>query len=106
MQFTLGQVVLLFAALSLCWWAVKGLFIHYTVRHLVKNRFCMKCLERGDGKVILDAAWTVKTEDDDVPVFLCDSCKREEFPDEVGEFAEKQGYLIKEPNDYGNTRSS
>ena len=99
MQFTLTQVISLFIALLICWWALKKLAIHYIVRYLIKRRFCMKCMAFDNKDLVADATWTFIIGDSSVPFFLCEKCKQNEFPGEVGEFAEKQGFLKKNSND-------
>lgn len=93
MQFTLVQVIGIFIFFSIAWWAIKSLIAQYIISYLDKKRFCTKCLDHGKGKLVLDARWSVKTTDS-VPLFLCDKCKNEEFPGDVGKFAKERGMLI------------
>lgn len=93
MQFTLTQIIGVFICCTIAWWAIKRLIAQYIIRYLEKKRFCTKCLDHGKGKVVLNARWSVKT-NDNVPLFLCNKCKEEEFPGDVGEFAKKRGMLI------------
>jgi len=95
MQFTLFQVLGIFVTVYVAWWAIKHLLAIYVMKHLEKKRFCLKCLDEGNGEVVLNAKWRIITSDN-VPIFLCDICKEEDFPGEIAEFAIKRGFLRKE----------
>ena len=89
------QIIGLLISSIVIWWAAKRLIAIYTIRFLEKKRFCVKCLDKGDGEIVLNSPWKIQLSGE-TPIFLCNKCKNENFPGEIGEFAIKRGALQKD----------
>jgi len=92
----LWQLIAIVVACLVAWWATKQLVALFVMRHIEKQRYCVTCLDHGNGKLILNSPWTVKTAKDEMPIYLCNKCKREQFSGEVGQLAEKKGFIFRE----------
>ena len=92
---TIWQAIELFVLILVAWWAIKQLFLHYLLKYLEYKRYCLKCLTMNEDMVAVNADWQIFAEDKPLPIFLCNKCKEEDFPGELGETAEKHGLLVR-----------